>query len=117
MRNPELEARTKKYALRVVLMYGKLPRREEARVLGHQALRSGTSVAGNYREASRARSDAELIAKLGNVEQELDETMLWLELLVDSGMVTNNRMADLLKETEELLKVVVASIKTIKRRR
>jgi four helix bundle protein len=116
MRNHELELRTKQFALRVVRMYGKLPRRDEARVLGHQALRSGTSVAANYREASRARSKAELLSKLGTVEQELDETMLWLELLVESEIVAAPKMAGLLAETDELLRIVVASIKKLKGR-
>jgi four helix bundle protein len=110
-----LRGRAKQFALRIVRMYGALPQKKEALVLGDQVLRSGTSVAANLREASRARTDAEFIAKLGIVEAELDETQLWLELLVESGIVKPNRMADLLTETEELLKIVVASIKTAKR--
>lgn len=116
MRMQFLRDRTKQYALRIVKMYGALPQRKQALVLGDQVLRSGTSVAANLREASRARTDAEFIAKLGIVEAELDETMLWLELLVESGLVTAARMAELLAETEELLKIVVSSIKTAKRR-
>ena len=96
-------------------MYAKLPKETVAQVLGKQVLRSGTSVAANFREASRARSDAEFLSKLGVVEQELDETLLWLELLTDSGTVKADRMADLRKETEELLRIVVASIRTKKR--
>ena len=69
-------------------MYCALPKSTEAQVLGKQVLRSGTSVAANYREASRARSDAEFVSKLGIVEQELDETIMWLELLVESEIVT-----------------------------
>ena len=82
----DLRKRTKDFALRIVKMYCALPNSTEAQVLGKQVLRSGTSVAANYREASRARSDAEFISKLGIVEQELDETILWLELLVESGI-------------------------------
>lgn len=110
----ELRKRTKEFALRVVRMYVALPKTTEAQVLGKQVLRSGTSVAANYREASRARSNAEFLSKLGVVEQELDETLLWLELLVESEIVPGERMGALLQETEELLKIVVASIKTAK---
>jgi four helix bundle protein len=73
-----LRDRTKTFALRIITMFGQLPKSTEAQVLGKQALRAGTSVAANYREASRERSTAELIAKFGIVEQELDETLLWL---------------------------------------
>jgi four helix bundle protein len=102
--------------LRVIKMYCQLPKTTEAQVLGKQVLRSGTSVAANYREASRARSDAELVSKLGIVEQELDETLLWFELLVESKIVSHARMAGLLQETEELLRMIVTAIKKMKRR-
>ena len=82
-----------------------------ARVMGRQVLRSGTSVAANFREASRARSNAEFVAKLGIVEQELDETMLWLELLAESDIVPKHLLQDLHEEAEELLKIIVTSIK------
>jgi four helix bundle protein len=94
-----------------------LPKTEEARVLGRQLLRSGTSVAANYREASRARSDAELLSKLGIVEQVLDESLLWMELLVESRIVSESRFVDLMQECEELLRMTVAAIKTLKARR
>ncbi|NOZ39137.1 MAG: four helix bundle protein [Planctomycetes bacterium] len=116
-KNPELRFRTKQFALRIVRMYGVLPKSTEAQVLGRQVLRSGTSVAANYREACRARSDAELISKLGIVEQELDETSLWLELLVESNIVTESRMKDLLQECEELLKMTVSAIRKTKARK
>jgi four helix bundle protein len=117
MGNQALRDRTKQFAVRVVKMYMKLPETTQAQVLGKQVLRSGTSVAANYREASRSRSTAEFVAKLGVVEQELDETMLWLELLVESGIVSQAKMAELLQESEELLKITVASLKTAKARR
>jgi four helix bundle protein len=97
-------------------MFCSLPKSPEAQVLGKQVLRSGTSVAVNYREASRARSDAELISKLGIVEQELDESLLWLELLVESGIMSESRMGPLLEEADELLAMTVAAIKTLKKR-
>ncbi|MDI9443215.1 MAG: four helix bundle protein [Pirellulaceae bacterium] len=106
-----LRDRTKAFALRIIRLYGSLPKETVSQAIGRQIVRSGTSVAANFREASRARSDAEFIAKLGIVEQELDETMLWLELLVESHIITENRLADLHAEAEELLRIVVASIK------
>lgn len=97
-------------------MFSKLPRSAEAQVIGKQVLRAGTSVAANFREASRARSNAEFIAKLGTVEQELDETILWLELLVEANLVKQEKMAALRAEADELLRIVITSIKTVKKR-
>lgn len=116
MRMPGLRDRTKDYALRVVRLFTHLPKTTEAQILGKQLLRSGTSVAANFREASRARSEKEFIAKLGIVEQELDESQLWLELLVESEIVPLQRLEPLMAETEELLKITVATIATTKRK-
>jgi four helix bundle protein len=116
MKDYGLRDRTKAFALRIVKMYSRLPKSTEAQVLGKQVLRAGTSVAANYREASRARSDAELVSKLGIVEQELDETLLWLELIVESGIVPEGKMADLHQEADELLRMTVTAIKTTKQR-
>jgi four helix bundle protein len=115
--NSELRDRTKKFALRVIRLFTALPKTDEARVLGRQLLRSGTSVAANYREACRGRSDAESLSKLGIVEQELDESLLWMELLVESGIIPPVRLDELRKEADELLSMTVASIKTLKSRR
>ena len=115
MRNLQLEDRTKKFALRVIRMFTSLPPSKAAQVIGAQLLRSGTGVAANYREASRARSKAELKSKLGIVEGELDESLLWFELLIESQIVPAARLAALRQETEELLKIMVASIRTLKR--
>ena len=117
MNNYELRDRTKQFALRVIRTFSALPKTEEARVLGKQLLRSGTSVAANYREASRARTDAELMSKLGIVEQELDESLLWMELIVESKIFSAERMLELQAECEELLRMTVSSIKTLKSRR
>ena len=117
MSNYELRDRTKKFALRVIRLCASLPNSDVARVLGRQLLRSGTSVAANYRQASRGRSDAELLAKLGIVEQELDESLLWMELIVESGMMPSSKVTELQAECEELLRMTVASIKTLKSRR
>ncbi len=116
MKNDDFRDRTKAFALRIIKMYCSLPKSRQAQVLGKQALRSGTSVAANYREASRARSNAELVSKLGIVEQELDETLLWLELFVESGIVSEAKMASLHKEGDELLRMTVAAIKKAKAR-
>jgi four helix bundle protein len=113
----ELRDRTKKFELRTIRMFSSLPKRTEAQVLGTQTLRSGTSVAANYREASRARSNAEFISKLGIVEQELDETMLWLELLVEAEIMPEKKLSALHQEADELLKITVASVRTAKRRK
>ena len=87
-------------------MYSKLPRNDQvAQVLGRQVLRSGTSVGANYREASRGRSKAEFIAKIGDCLKEIEETEYWLELLVDSGCVPAPKMADLLDETSQLIAI------------
>jgi four helix bundle protein len=95
-------------------MYCALPKSTEAQVLGKQVLRSGTSVAANYRESGRARSNDELASKLGIVEQELDESLLWFELLVESGIVSSAKLSRLHQEAEELLRMIVTAIKHIK---
>jgi four helix bundle protein len=118
VKHTELRDRTKQFALRIVRMFSSLSRSNTAaQVMGRQALRSGTSVAANFREASRARSDAEFVAKLGTVEQELDETLLWLELLVDARFVTEKRMAALRQETDEFLAIIITIIRNMRKRR
>ena len=114
MRMAGLRDRTKNYALRVIKLYSATPKSVEAQVMGKQLLRSGTSVAANFREASRARSDAEFIAKLGIVEQELDESLLWLELLVESTIMPEHLLAELMKESDELIRIVVKAIQSTK---
>jgi four helix bundle protein len=112
-----LRDRTKTFALRVIRVYSALPNQALAQVIGRQRLRSGTSVAANFREASRARSDAEFAAKLGIVEQELDETLLWFELLVESKIIGEAKLKPLRQEADELLKIVVSTIKKTRGRR
>jgi four helix bundle protein len=102
---PDLRERTTEFALRVLRMFVSLPKTEEARVLGKQVLRSGTSVGANYREAQRARSKAEFIAKIGDSLKELDETSYWLELLVRSEIVPQPKLAALRDETDQLLAI------------
>ena len=112
----ELKKRTKQFAIRIVRLYQALPKRDEARVIGRQVLRSGTSVAANYRAVCRARSKAEFISKMGIVVEEIDETVFWLELLVDAGIIAQSRMESLLKEATELLAIFAASQHTARNR-
>ena len=112
----DLRERTKEFALRIVRLYAALPKTTEAQVLGKQVLRSGTPVGANYREATRARSTAEFVSKVGVDLQELEETDYWLELLVDSGIVPEARLADLRDELNELTAILVSSVKTAKKR-
>ena len=113
----DLRKRTKDFALRVIHLYGSLPKKTEAQVMGKQVLRSGTSVGAHYREATRARSPAEFISKMEGGLQELEETCYWFELLVESDVVPEARLADLRKEAEELTAIFVSSVKTAKGRR
>jgi four helix bundle protein len=108
--------RTKKLAINVIGFVEKLPKSRTADVLGKQLLRSGTSVGANYRAACRGRSTADIIAKLGIVEEEADETLYWMELLVESGMVSQADVQSIMSEANEILAMTVASIKTLKRR-
>jgi four helix bundle protein len=112
--NPsELKARTKTFALRVIKMSRAIPKNDDAaRVIAKQILRSGTSVAANYRASCRARSQAEFISKIGTVEEEADETALWLELLAESGIMSARKLAALLGEANELTAIMAASRKT-----
>src|SRR5438309_7465067 len=104
-RPEKLRERTKRFALRVLNMCKALPKTEEARIIGRQVLRSGTSVAANYRAVCRARSRAEFISKVGIVVEEADETVFWLELLVETSIVAADKMEDLLREANELLAI------------
>ena len=115
MKNDDLRQRTKAFALRMVKMFSALPKTTEAQVLGKQALRSGTSVGANYREASRGRSKAEFIAKCGDCLREIDETGYWLELLVDAELVAPDKLAPLRAECEELTAIFVSILKRSKR--
>ena len=112
----DLKIRTKAFALRIVRMFSQLPKTAEAQVMGKQVLRSGTSVGANYREANRSRSDAEFIAKIGDCLKELDETEYWLELLVESKIVSSQRMAELLDETNQFLAIFTTISKNTKSR-
>jgi four helix bundle protein len=111
----ELRGRTKKYASSIVRFYVDLPKhRPEVQVLGHQLLRSGTSIAANFREASRARTTAEFISKLETCIQEADESDLWLELLHDDCGIVGKTVENLLVETNELISIFVTIVKRTK---
>ena len=110
----DLRARTKSFALRVIRLYTALPKTTEAQVLGKQLLRSGTSVGAHYREAKRAKSDADFISKIEGGLQELDETAYWLELLTESDIMPEKRLKPLHDETEELIAIFVTIVKNIK---
>ena len=112
----ELQARTKAFALRIIRMFRSLPNSAEARIIGRQVLRSGTSVAANYRAVCRARSKPEFTAKLGVVVEEADETVFWLELLVESGVVSEEGLRGLMKEANELLAIFAASRQTARKK-
>jgi four helix bundle protein len=111
-----LKDRTKRFAIGMVRLFRALPRTEEARVIGQQFLRSGTAVAANYRATCRARSKAEFIAKIGVVVEEADETIFWLELLEETGIVPRGSTQELIAEANELLAIFAASQVTAKRK-
>jgi len=108
----DLRQRTKTFAVDVVRFVQTLPRRQPTDVLGRQLLRSGTSVAANYRAARRARSRKEFLAKMGIVEEEADESSFWLELLMDAGLAASEETGRLRGEADELVAIVVSSIRT-----
>jgi four helix bundle protein len=112
----ELKRRTKRFALAIIRLVGTLPRNEAARIIGGQMLRSGTSVGANYRAACRARSRAEFASKLAVAEEEADETLYWLELLAESGLMEAERLRELIKEADELIAIFTASRKTAGRK-
>lgn len=110
----ELKDRTKRFAVNAITLCRELPSTLDGRRVGQQLIDSATSVAANYRAASRARSRAEFIAKLGTVLEESDESLFWLELMVDSKLVTHARAERLLKEADELTAIFTAAVKTAK---
>lgn len=113
----DLVERTKKFALSFIGLYSRLPGTTLAQVMGRQLLRSGTSVGAQYREARRAKSDADFISKIEGALQELEETAYWLELLEESRVVATSEAATLRTEANELMSILVASVRTVKRRR
>ena len=110
----EMRLRTKRFALAIIRFYGSLPDRTIAQVLGRQVLRSGASVRSHYREACRAKSNADFVSKLEGGLQELDETACWLELLRDAAIAKINRVEPLLAEANELIAIFVTVVRSVK---
>ena len=113
MNEQEFKKRTKELALRVIKLVSSLPKNAVSEVIGKQLIRSGTSVGANYRAACRARSTADLIAKLRIVEEEADECLYWMELIVEAKLVDVANLRSIMSETNEILAMTVASIKTL----
>jgi four helix bundle protein len=116
-KHDNLKDRTKSFALRIIRLAEALPKGKAADVIGKQLLRSGTSVAANYRAACRAKSTADFIAKMGIVEEEADESVFWMELLIESKLLSRHLLHDLMKEANEILSIAVSSIKTARRKK
>jgi four helix bundle protein len=116
MNEQQFKNRTKQLGVRIIRMVDALPPSRSADVIGRQILRSATSVGANYRAACRAKSPADIINKLKIVEEEADETLFWQELLIEAELVPQARLAELIAETDEILAMTVASIKTLRAR-
>ena len=112
----QLRERTKQFAIRIVRLFQSLPSTSQAQVIGNQLLRCGTSVGANYRSACHARSRVEFVARIGVVAEEADESVFWIELLGDLGIMKNDRIEPLLQEARELAAIFAASRQTAKRR-
>ena len=112
----DLRKRTKQFALRIIKVYSALPKTDVAHVIGKQVLRSGTSIGAHYREAYRSRSDAEFVSKIEVALQELDETLYWLELMIESELFPDSKLNSLIQETNELIAIFVTSVKNVKNR-
>jgi four helix bundle protein len=112
MNQDDFKKRTKAFALRIIRLAESLPDTPTARVMRNQMLRYGPAVGANYRAACRAKSKPDFISKMGTVEEEADETVYWMELLIDAEIVKRSLISDLLKEADEILSIVVTSIKT-----
>ena len=116
MNAEEMKTRTRSFALRIIRLVDALPKTRTAEVVGRQLLRCGTSVGANYRASCRAKSPADFIAKMGIVEEEADETVYWIELLIESGQVDKERVNSLLDEANQILSIAVSSINTARGR-
>ena len=117
MTQEEMKTRTKQFALRVIKLVESLPNGKAANVIGNQLLRSGTSVGANYRTSCRAKSTADFINKLSIVEEEADESIYWMELLIEGKIIKENLLENLMDEGNQILSIVISSIKTSKEKR
>ena len=116
MTTDELKKRLKVFALRIIKLSESLPNNTTGNIIAKQIIRSGTSPGANYRSACLGKSDKDFLNKLKMVEEELDETIYWLELIVESGLVKANLLDELMKENLELFKIIVSSINTMKKK-
>jgi four helix bundle protein len=116
MNADDLKKRLKVFALRIIKLSQSLPNDLTGYTLGKQIIRSGTSPGANYRAACLGKSDKDFLNKLKMVEEELDETLYWLELIVESGLVKVDLLNDLINENQELFKIIVSSITTMKKK-
>lgn len=112
----DLRDRTKRFALRIIRLFQALPLTTEAQIIGKQILRSATSVGAQYREAFRAKSDADFINKLQSCSQELEETVYWLELLIEAEIMSAHKLTDLIQEADELMSIFVTIVRKVKQR-
>ena len=115
MSDEDFRRRTFEFGIRVILLVESLPKTDGARVIGKQLLRCATAVGANYRAAARVRSRADVIAKMGIVEEDCDESLYWLKILVDLRLISSSRSKNLRDEANEILLIVVASIQTARR--
>jgi four helix bundle protein len=116
MNEAQMKDRTKKFAKEIIELCRKMPNNREGRLIGNQIFRSGTSVAANYRASCRAKSTADFISKLAIVEEEADETLFWLEIIYEMKTLDPDCVDSLMKENNEIIAIIVASIKTARKR-
>ena len=114
MNKEEHYLRFKAFAIRIVRMVDSMPNTISAKALARQIVRSGTSPSANYRAACKAKSENDFLNKLKMVEEELDETLHWLDIIIETEILPETRLSDLRNECEELLKITVKSIVTMR---
>jgi len=114
MTEQEFKKRTKDIALRIIKLVDSLPGSKSSEVIGKQLLRSGTSVGANYRAACRAKSSADSLHKLAIVEEEADESLYWMELLIDAKIIPEQKLSILMNDLNEIISMIVASIRTMR---
>jgi len=117
MNEQQMKTRTKEFAKEVIKLCRKLPEDREGRLIGNQIFRCGTSVAANYRAACRARSTADFVSKLAIVEEEADETLFWLEMIKEMKILNNDFTDSIMKENDEIIAIIVSSIKTARKKK
>ena len=114
MDEKEFKNRTKQIALRVIRLVESLPKTNSAQIIGKQLLRSATSVGANYRAACRGKSEADVLHKLSIVEEEADESLYWLELLIEANIISESKLSALMRDINEIVAMTVSSIKTLR---